>query len=132
MKMDPSKKQILVVEDNQDLREFMIQTLVSEDYDIFTANDGDEAMVLIESHRLDLILLDIQMPGKSGMEVLAEIRSHKDSKIRKLLVVMITAKSLIDDINDALLAGADSYMAKPFRPVALRTKIKNLFDSRLN
>jgi len=127
--MDPVRKQVLVVEDIQDLREFIIQTLVSEDYDVFTANDGNEAMEFIELNRLDLVLLDIHMPNKSGMEVLSEIRSHKDSRIRDLLVVMLTANSMIDDIDAALLAGANSYMVKPFRPAALRTKIKNIFDS---
>ncbi len=132
--MDPAtvKKQILVVEDNQDLRELIIQMLVVEDYDILTAKDGEEALELISLHRFDLILLDIMLPGISGMEVLIKIRSAKDSQVKNLPVVMVTAKSLIDDIDAALLAGATSYLVKPFRAAALKTKIQNILEGQKN
>ncbi len=132
--MDPAtvKKQILVVEDNQDLRELIIQMLVVEDYDILTAKDGEEALELISLHRFDLILLDIMLPGISGMEVLIKIRSAKDSQVKNLPVVMVTAKSLIDDIDAALLAGATSYLVKPFRAAALTTKIQNILEDQKN
>ncbi len=132
--MDPAtvKKQILVVEDNQDLRELIIQMLVFEDYDILTAKDGEEALELISLHRFDLILLDIMLPGILGMEVLIKIRSAKDSQVKNLPVVMVTAKSLIDDIDAALLAGATSYLVKPFRAAALKTKIQNILEGQKN
>ncbi len=132
--MDPAtvKKQILVVEDNQDLRELIIQMLVVEDYDILTAKDGEEALKLISLHRFDLILLDIMLPGISGMEVLTKIRSAKDSQIKNLPVVTVSAKSLIGDIDAALLAGATSYLVKPFRAAALKTKIQNIFEGQEN
>ncbi len=132
--MDPAtvKKQILVVEDNQDLRELIIQMLVFEDYDILTAKDGEEALELISLHRFDLILLDTMMPGISGLEVLTKIRSAKDSQIKNLPVVTVSAKSLIDDIDAALLAGATSYLVKPFRAAALKTKIQNIFEDQEN
>ncbi len=130
--MDQINKRILVVEDNQDLRELITRMLVFEDYDILTAKDGEEALELISLHRFDLILLDIMMPGMSGMEVLAKIRSAKDSQIKNMPVVMVTSKSLIDDIDAALLAGATSYIVKPFRAAALKTKIQNIFDSSGN
>lgn len=127
--MDPIKRLILVVEDNQDLRELIIRMLVFEDYEILTAKDGETALDLITLHRFDLVLLDIMMPGMSGMEVLAKIRSAKDSQIKNMPVVMVTAKSLIDDIDAALSAGATSYIVKPFRAAALKTKIQNILDS---
>ncbi len=132
--MDPAtvKRQILAVEDNQDLRELIIQMLVFEDYDILTAKDGEEALELISLHRFDLILLDIMLPGISGMEVLTKIRSAKDSQVKNLPVVMVTAKSLIDDIDAALLAGATSYLVKPFRAEALKIKIQNIFEDQEN
>ena len=130
--MDPviAKKQILVVEDNQDIRELIIQMLVFEDYDILTAKDGEEALQLISLHRIDLVLLDIMMPGISGLEVLAKIRSVKDPQIKNLPVLLVTAKSLIDDIDAALSDGATSYLVKPFRSAALKTKIQNIFEGR--
>ncbi len=130
--MDPIKRQVLVVEDNQDVRELIAGMLASEDYDILTAKDGEEALELIKSHRLDLVLLDIMMPGKSGMEVLAEIRSSKDSQIKNLPVVIVTSKPLIDNVDATILAGANSYIVKPFSAATLKTKIQNIFDSSGN
>ena len=127
--MDITKKQILVVEDSQDLRELIIRMLVLENYDILIAKDGEEALEIIKLHRLDLMLLDIMMPGKSGLEVLEEIRASKDSKIKELPIVMVTARSSIDDVDAALFAGATSYIVKPFRAAALKSKIQGIFDS---
>ncbi len=128
IKMDPIKRQVLVVDDNQDIRELITQMLVSEDYDVLTAKDGEEALELIKSHRLDLILLDIMMPGKSGMEVLEEIKKLKKKENRDIPVIMITAKSTIDDIEAALSAGATSYIVKPFHSATLKTKIRNTLE----
>ena len=130
--MNQVKKQILVVDDNQDIRELIIRMLDFEDYNILTVKDGEEALEIIKSHRFDLILLDIMMPGKSGIEVLTEIRSSKDSQIKNLAVVMITAKSLIDDIDAALSAGATSYIVKPFRSEAIKQKVRNIFEVQDN
>ena len=130
--MNLVQKQILVVDDNQDIRALIIQMLDGEDYNILTAKNGNEALEIIESHHFDLILLDVMMPGKSGMEVLTEIRSSKDSKIKNLAVVMITAKSLIDDIDAALSAGANSYIVKPFRSETIKQKIQNILEAREN
>lgn len=127
--METKKKQILVVEDSQDLRELIIRMLVLENYDILIAKDGEEALEIIKLHKLDLMLLDIMMPGKSGLEVLEEIRASKDSKIKELPIVMVTARSSIDDVDAALFAGATSYIVKPFRAAALKSKIQGIFDS---
>lgn len=128
--MNLVQKQILVVDDNQDIRALIIQMLNGEDYNILVAKNGVEALEIIESHRFDLILLDVMMPGKSGMEVLTEIRASKNSQIRNLAVVMITAKSLIDDIDAALSAGATSYIVKPFRSEAIKQKIQNILEAQ--
>ena len=125
--MNQVKKKILVVDDNRDIRGLLFKMLDSEGYDVLFAIDGEEALEIIKSHRFDLILLDEMMPGKSGIEVLTEIRSSKDSQIKNLAVVMITAKSLIDDIEAALSAGATSYIVKPFRAEVIKQKIQNIF-----
>ncbi len=126
--MEPIKRQVLLVEDNEDLRELITRMLDSEDYDILAARDGEEALELIKSHRLDLVLLDIIMPGKSGIEVLREMRSSKDSQIKNLPVVMVTARSTVDDLEAVLSAGATSYIIKPFRSAALKAKIRDIFE----
>ena len=103
-----------------------------EGYDILTATDGVEALNIIKANHFDLILLDVMMPGKSGIEVLTEIRAARESHIKNVAVVMITAKSLIDDIDVALSAGATSYIVKPFRAEAIKQKIRNIFDVQTN
>lgn len=130
--MNLVQKQILVVDDNQDIRALIIRMLDGEDYNVLTARDGNEALEIIELNHFDLILLDVMMPGKSGIEVLTEIRASKNSQVRNLAVVMITAKSLIDDIDAALSAGATSYIVKPFRSEAIKQKIRNIFDVQEN
>jgi DNA-binding response OmpR family regulator len=124
------KKRILVVEDNQDIREAIVETLTSEGYDMEVAKDGEEALELISAQRFDLVLLDLMMPGISGMEVLTKIRSFEDPQINNLPVVIVTAKFLIDDIDAVLPSGATTYLLKPFRAAALRTKILNIFEGR--
>ncbi len=126
--MNQVKKQILAVDDNQDIRELVVQMLSSEGYDILTAKDGVEALEIMKSRTFDIVLLDVMMPVKSGIEVLTEMRSSKDSQIKNLPVVMITAKSMIDDIETALSAGATSYIVKPFRAAALKQKIRDILE----
>jgi DNA-binding response OmpR family regulator len=132
--MDPAtvKKQILVVEDNQDLRELIFQMLISKDFDVLTAESGEKALELINLHRIDLILLDHMMPGISGIVVLKKIRSTKDCQIKNLPVVMVTAKSLIDDIDAAIFAGANDYIVKPFRAESLMATIQKVFGDQEN
>lgn len=130
--MNSLKKQLLVVEDSEDLRELILRMLVLENYDIFVAKNGDEALQIVKLNKLDLILLDIMMPGKSGMEVLEEIRASKDSKIKDLPIVMVTARSSIEDVDAALFAGANSYIVKPFRAAALKSKIQNILEGSGN
>jgi DNA-binding response OmpR family regulator len=126
--MNQVKKKILVVDDNRDIRGLLFKMLDSEGYDVLFAIDGEEALEIVKSHRFDLVLLDEMMPGKSGTEVLKEIRSSKYSHIKNLAIVMITEKSLIDDIDAALSAGATSYIVKPFRAEAIKQKIRNIFE----
>ncbi len=132
--MDPAsvKKRILVVEDNQDLRELITQMLISQDYDVLGAKSGEEALDLIRLQRFDLILLDQMLPGMSGMGILKHLRSAKDCQLKNLPVVMVSAKALIDDIDAALLAGASAYLVKPFRSESLKATINEVFEDQKN
>ena len=124
--MAQMRKQILVVEDNRDVREFISFVLAKEDYILHEAHDGLAALALAREFKPDLILLDIMMPGISGLEVLQEIRRDKDLEVRGALVLIITAKSQPQDIETALMHGATSYLIKPFRPAALVEKVYRL------
>jgi putative two-component system response regulator len=68
------------------------------------------------------------MPGISGLEVLSEIRTGSNKRIREVPVMMMTAKSGLEDIDQALALGANSYVVKPFRGITLREKVRNLLD----
>ena len=120
------REPILVVEDNKDVRELITFILSKEDYVLHEAHDGLSALTMAREFKPKLILLDVMMPGISGLEVLQEIRRDKDKEVRAALVLMITAKSQPEDIETALLYGATSYVIKPFRPAALIEKVHRL------
>lgn len=122
------KKIILVVEDNQDVRDLVVQILNADGFHIFSAVDGKNALAILNLNQIDLVLLDVMMPGISGLEVLSEIRTGSNKRIREVPVMMMTAKSGLEDIDQALALGANSYVVKPFRGITLREKVRNLLD----
>lgn len=129
--MADTSKSILVVDDNEDIRGLLSLVLQKEGYEVFSAADGTEALEKIDKHTPDLVLLDVMMPGLSGLEVLSLIRENKKSKINEMPVMMITAKSTIDDIDAAVELGASSYIVKPFRPANLAEKVQAIFDGEV-
>jgi len=126
--MSKDLKRILVVDDNEDIRNLLSLVLQKEGFEVFLAVDGTSAIQIIKSNSLDLVLLDVMMPVISGLEVLAIIRESKDKKISELPVMMITALSTIADIDAAIDTGATSYIVKPFRNENLIEKIAAIFE----
>jgi len=124
-------KSILVIDDNDDIRGLLSLVLQKEGYEVLEAAGGSEALIKINESKPDLILLDVMMPGLSGLEVLATIRESKEKKISEVPVIMITAKSTIDDIDAAIELGANSYIVKPFRPANLVEKVSEIFQAAL-
>jgi two-component system response regulator MtrA len=110
---------IMVVDDDQDLAEMLGIVLNGSGFEVDLVNSGDQVMDLFNAHEPDLILLDVMLPGLSGVEVCKEIR-------RKSMVpiVMLTAKGDSHDVVLGLEAGADDYMVKPFNPSELVARIK--------
>ena len=106
--MNPNK--ILVAEDDPDIRLGLVDTLESEGYQVLEARNGLEAVKLFKLHDIDLLLLDIMMPGKSGYDVLREIRAEDN----QVSVIMLTAKGEEIDKVLGLELGADDYITKPF------------------
>lgn len=119
--MSEAAKSILVVDDNEDIRSLLSIVLEKEGFLVFLAANGTEALEIRAKNHLDLILLDIMMPGMSGLEVLKTIR--EDKKNNEIPIIMITAKSTIADIDEAVELGATSYIIKPFRPANLIEKV---------
>jgi two-component system, OmpR family, KDP operon response regulator KdpE len=100
---------ILVVDDEPQIRRVMRTALVAEGYEVVDARSGEDALELIRTQRYDLVLLDINLPGIDGVETCREIRATSD-----VAVIMMTVRSSQRDKVEALDAGADDYVTKPF------------------
>jgi two-component system, OmpR family, KDP operon response regulator KdpE len=110
---------ILVVDDEPQIRRVLRTTLTSHGYSVIEARSGDEALELIRKERADLILLDVNMPGRSGLETCREIRDSGDVPI-----IMLTVRNTELDKVQALDAGADDYVVKPFGAEELMARIR--------
>ncbi len=103
---------ILVVDDEANIRETIAFILEMEGFDVILASDGEEALLQLKKHKPKFMILDVMMPKKNGYEVAREIRKTEDFK--DLYILILTAKGQSVDENDALEAGANNYMTKPF------------------
>jgi two-component system alkaline phosphatase synthesis response regulator PhoP len=123
--MESKGKKILIADDEPDILEIIQYNLVKEGYEVATAKDGDEALVKAKSMRPDLIILDIMMPKKSGIEVCEVLRSQQAFK--DTLIIFLTA--LNDETNHikGLEMGADDYVTKPISPKVLISRVNALF-----
>ncbi|MDD2751941.1 MAG: response regulator [Candidatus Omnitrophica bacterium] len=113
---------ILVVDDDPDIRDILKLTLSEENYEVIEASDGEEALKIIPSKPLDLVLLDYRIPKVDGREVLRRIK--KDLLLRHLPIIMVTGKGDISDKVGGIDAGADDYVVKPFEPKELLARIR--------
>lgn len=112
---------ILAVDDDKEIVKAIEIYLGKENYNIYKAYDGEEAIKQIQNNEIHLVILDIMMPNKSGIETLEEIRKSKN-----IPVIMLSAKSEdIDKIN-GLNCGADDYVTKPFNPIELIARVNAL------
>ena len=117
---------ILIADDEPNLRLLVAATLAAEDCEIVEAGDGDQAWALLQQHRPQVAILDIQMPGRSGLDLIRAIRS--DPTLRSTKVIALTSKARPTDIAAGLAAGFDIYLTKPFLPVELLTTIEQALN----
>ena len=115
---------MLVCDDEPVLRMLVRATLDQGDYIVVEASDGDEALARTRSDHPDLILLDMMMPGRSGGDVLAELR--RDPATALTPVIMLTARAQSSDREAMNLAGANHYLTKPFSPVGLAALVEEV------
>lgn len=117
----------LVVDDSATMRRIVVNSLQRVGFtDVVEAGDGAEALEKIES--IDFLITDWNMPKLSGAELTRAIRARADTKV--LPILMVTARSVRDDILTAMEAGVDSYVVKPFTPQVLREKIDAVLAAR--
>ena len=112
-------KEVLVVDDESDIRELLQAYLSSQGHKVLTAASGEEALALFKQNGPDLIILDVKMPGMDGFEVLRKIR-----KSSQVPVIMLTARTASFDTVQGLHSGADDYVHKPFDLAVLDARIK--------
>src|SRR5262245_17075069 len=114
-----SAGRILVVDDDPQIRRVMRVTLPGQGYEVDDAKNGDEALEKLREKRFDLVLLDVNMPGMSGLEACRLIRSQSE-----IAIIMLTVRDNESDTVEALDAGADDYITKPFKSSELLARIR--------
>jgi len=117
-----SDARILVVDDEPDITALVAYHLARAGYRVKTAGSGPEALEAIAAEPPDLVVLDLMLPGRSGLEVLAELRSRDET--RDVGVILLTARREETDRIRGLAEGADDYLTKPFSPAELVLRVK--------
>ena len=112
---------ILAVDDMPENRELISRLLSRAGHTVISAVSGEEALELLETRGVDVVLLDLMMPGIGGAEVLKRMKEHED--LRATPVIMISGRQDMDQIIACIQAGADDYLLKPFNPVLLQARI---------
>lgn len=122
-------RRILVVEDNEDNRRIFNDLLSNAGYEVIEAVTGDEGLKMAETHRPDLIVMDIQLPGLDGYQVTRRIKDNPS--LCQIPIVVVTSYALSGDDVQAKEAGCDAYLAKPVSPRKLLSKIREYVSSPL-
>ncbi len=123
-----SARKILIVDDDPQIRKILERMLQGPAYELRMVSDGDSALQEVQSNPPDLVILDIMMPGMSGIEVCREIRRIQPQQ--EIQVLMLSAKDSQADRRRALEYGADDYVTKPFHIASLARKIEYMFEKR--
>jgi DNA-binding response OmpR family regulator len=118
---------ILVVDDEPHIRRVLEAMLGKEGFEVRSASDGEEGLRMVAAGGIDLVILDLLMPGTHGLEVLARIRTDPDKGTTP--VIILTAKGQDIDREAAFAGGADDFMTKPFSPKKLVARIRELLGA---
>ena len=124
--MLPEKKQILVVDDEANLRRVLTAQLSRDGYEVHTAPDGEAGLALLREHHIDLVITDLRMPKMDGLELLRQALRGDP----QLPVVILTAHGTVDNAVEALKTGAFDYITKPFDQAEVRTIVKKALRTR--
>lgn len=123
--MENNKNHILIVDDDDKIRNLLKDYLNENDYIVSTAEDAIQAKERLKIIKFDIIILDVMMPGQDGYDLTKEIK--KDSKVP---IILLTAKGEVENRIKGLELGADDYLGKPFEPKELLLRIKNILTKK--
>ncbi len=121
------KKKILIADDNENIREALTYLLEDEGYTLWLAKDGTDTLQKVREVRPDILFLDIMMPEVNGYDVCRTIKNDPDLKY--IYVIMLTAKGQAAEQERGRAVGADEYIVKPFSPMEILSKIRNILDT---
>lgn len=124
---EQSTPQLLIVEDNSDIRQYIADTL-GDDYTILQAENGKEGLEMARTHIPDIIISDIMMPHMNGIDMTRQIKD--DINTSHIPIILLTAKNTDDDKEMGYNSGADSYLTKPFTAKLIASRIRNLINAR--
>ena len=114
----------LIVDDSQSMRSVVRMTLTDVGYEVTEARDGNEALSLAKNHQYDIVITDVNMPGKDGLTLIKELR--ETSQYRHTPILTLTTQIGDEKKNQGRLAGATGWITKPFSPVKLIEVLKKL------
>lgn len=121
MSSPPVRPTVIVADDEPSVRLLVTATIGPDEYNVLEASDGDEAWRLIEEYRPAAALLDVRMPGRTGLDILRSIKA--EPSLSRTKVILLTASAEPSDIDAGLVAGADFYLTKPFSPKDLLSRL---------
>jgi DNA-binding response OmpR family regulator len=124
--MTDDRPLVLCADDDEDILSLVSLRLRRAGYEVATAPDGEAAVEIVRTRRPALAVLDVMMPRRTGYEVLAELRG--DESLRDIKVILLSARVQESDVARGLEAGADAYLAKPFKAQELVEKVQELLD----
>ena len=123
--MQKTSYHILVVDDDDRIRELVKEYLRENKFVVSSANSSEEAKIKLSYFKFDLIVLDVMMPGQNGFELTKEIKKNSTTPI-----ILLTAKGEVENRIEGLEIGADDYLGKPFEPKELLLRIKNIIKKK--
>jgi two-component system, OmpR family, alkaline phosphatase synthesis response regulator PhoP len=121
------QKKILIADDNQNIRDALTYLLEDEGYELHLASDGAETLRKVRELRPDILFLDVMMPEMNGYDVCQAIKT--DPLLKDTYIIMLTAKGQVAEQERGKGVGANEYIVKPFSPMELLAKVKNIFQN---
>ncbi len=118
-------KKILIADDNENIRTALTYLLEDEGYQLMLAKDGADTLRKVRERHPDILFLDIMMPEMNGYDVCRTIKN--DPQLKSTYVIMLTAKGQVAEQERGKEVGADEYIVKPFSPMEILAKVKNIF-----